>query len=442
MKLHLVLLATLAAAPALAQEVRFGSSPAPVGSGARALGIGASFIATADDATAASWNPSGLIALEMPEASVVLSYKRRDEEFSGIGVATADELQTAAYPGVNYASLAYPFKLNGRSFVAALNFQTLIDFDKVVKKTYFSSGDNLAAELFVDYRQQGSLRALAPALAFQMSPELSVGLAATIWTDKLGYENGWKQREAVTRTVRVGANTVTSSLDARFRFSLNGAGVNFGFLWDASSRLTVGGVVKSPVWGTLTRERRSYTSSDGSTALAPEEIDETLRLPPSYGLGAAYRHSDELTVSFDVSRTEWSLFRQTVTEARTGDKQIVNPISAEPYDDATVSGTVQAHVGVEKLVIFERTVVPLRAGAFYDPEPARGGSVQFAGVALGTGISLGDTVVDACYHFRTSFGTEPDVVTVRSDDGGVVTSSAKGGTVRQHLFYVSAIQHF
>ena len=43
------------------QEFNFGSSPNPVGSGARALGWGSAFIAVADDATAASWNPGGLI---------------------------------------------------------------------------------------------------------------------------------------------------------------------------------------------------------------------------------------------------------------------------------------------------------------------------------------------------------------------------------------------
>ena len=47
------------------------SSFNPVGSGARALGMGGAFIAVADDATAASWNPGGLIQLEKPEISAV-----------------------------------------------------------------------------------------------------------------------------------------------------------------------------------------------------------------------------------------------------------------------------------------------------------------------------------------------------------------------------------
>ena len=59
--------------PQVAQELRFSGSPNPVGAGARALGMGGAFIGVADDATAASWNPGGLIQLETPEVSAVVS---------------------------------------------------------------------------------------------------------------------------------------------------------------------------------------------------------------------------------------------------------------------------------------------------------------------------------------------------------------------------------
>src|SRR5262249_28816848 len=42
--------------------------------GARALGMGGAFLARADDATAATWNPAGLSYLRRPEVSVVGNY--------------------------------------------------------------------------------------------------------------------------------------------------------------------------------------------------------------------------------------------------------------------------------------------------------------------------------------------------------------------------------
>ena len=64
-------------AATLFQQVGIASSPNPVGSGARAVGMGGAFIGVADDATAASWNPAGLIQLEKPEMSIVGEYLKR-----------------------------------------------------------------------------------------------------------------------------------------------------------------------------------------------------------------------------------------------------------------------------------------------------------------------------------------------------------------------------
>ena len=57
--------------PLAGAQLEINSAPSPVGSGARALGMGGAFIAIADDATAASWNPGGLTQLERPELSLV-----------------------------------------------------------------------------------------------------------------------------------------------------------------------------------------------------------------------------------------------------------------------------------------------------------------------------------------------------------------------------------
>src|SRR2546421_11802130 len=58
----------------LPPSINFATSPSPVGSGARAQGKALAFIGVADDATAASHNPAGLVQLERPEDSIVGSY--------------------------------------------------------------------------------------------------------------------------------------------------------------------------------------------------------------------------------------------------------------------------------------------------------------------------------------------------------------------------------
>jgi len=70
----LISCALLAASGAAWGQIEVNSSPNTVGSGARALGMGRAFIAVADDATAASWNPGGLTQLERPEISLVYNW--------------------------------------------------------------------------------------------------------------------------------------------------------------------------------------------------------------------------------------------------------------------------------------------------------------------------------------------------------------------------------
>src|SRR5947207_15565528 len=88
----------------LPPSLNFATSPAPVGSGARAQGKAVAFIGVADDATAASHNPAGLVQLQEPEVSVVGSYfvrlERQDVTQPGIRV----DNQTFDSADLNYLS--------------------------------------------------------------------------------------------------------------------------------------------------------------------------------------------------------------------------------------------------------------------------------------------------------------------------------------------------
>src|SRR5262245_65797633 len=69
--------------PALGQDEidLTGRQTLTLGSGARAYGMAGAFLARADDATAAAWNPAGLSYLRTPEISVVGNYNTFDARF-------------------------------------------------------------------------------------------------------------------------------------------------------------------------------------------------------------------------------------------------------------------------------------------------------------------------------------------------------------------------
>src|SRR5215468_2662797 len=188
-KLWLTVACLALAAPIMAQPLPFGislppslnfaTSPSPVGSGARAVGKGTAFIGVADDATAASHNPGGLVQLERPEVSFVGSYFLRFERQDVTRPDTVVEDQTLHDANLNYLSAVYPFQLLQRNVVVSLNFQRLFDLQ----------GDTDVASRFINIdgiqrvssRQTGGLFTISPAVAVQLTSTFSVGAAFNIW---------------------------------------------------------------------------------------------------------------------------------------------------------------------------------------------------------------------------------------------------------------------
>ena len=192
------------AASAAAQTVEFSSSLNPVGSGARATAMGGAFIAVADDATAASWNPAGLVQLEKPEFSLVASGIGRSETYNAVVHPEINTTNRMSTEGLNYASFVYPFlicdqgKTSCRNAVFSLNYQRLYEMDKKVNIRFnmdLTPPDFMPLDAQME--QDGYLYALSPALALQVTPSFYVGATINLWNDALG-KNGWEQKSRIT----------------------------------------------------------------------------------------------------------------------------------------------------------------------------------------------------------------------------------------------------
>lgn len=432
----------------LPRALTFAISPSPVGSGARAQGQGSAFIGIADDATAASHNPGGLVQLERPEVSIVGSYFSRTELQDVTHPATVVENQTLGSFDLNYMSLAIPFRLLQRSMVVSFNFQRLFDFQGVTEtitgfaitdpQTGFPTG---AGRHTVRSEQEGGLFTLSPALAVQISPEVSVGVAVNIWPQI--FDNGWQQDVNVASTGRVFIGnrfepfTATGRVQERFDFE--GVNVTVGFLWTINSVFSLGGVLRSPFTATVTRTHHStlaITLQEGTTPLPSAcTFQETLDLdmPLSYGLGLAARLSTRFRLALDVARVHWSDFHLETSRAEAATASCAQLLSvAAPVGkgQAVLNGesadTTSVRLGAEHLWPLSKVALALRAGLFYDPEPGAGGRDDFFGVSLGAGIAAGPVLFDIAYTFRA----------------GTVHSPVTDPSVRHHTVLASVIYHF
>jgi long-subunit fatty acid transport protein len=395
--------------------------------------MGGAFIGVADDATAASWNPAGLIQLETPEVSIVGAYNYRREDTTYNAFPEASGPQTVSTFDLNYFSAAYPFTILQKNMIVSLNYQQLFDFNRKVDYsfTFTDSGPpSLVLNNNVDYDQDGSLNTISPAFAIQILPQLSLGFTINIWNKEFCY---WKSTYDSTGNGRLGSTDFIEQTRIKERYEFEGLNFNIGFLWNINSTFSLGGVFKTPFTADLdhkfrfTTDREVPTAPGSDTHISQKREDkQTLDMPMSYGLGLGVRLSDALTFDLDVSRTEWDDF------IRHADGQDFNAVTGKPSNISKSKATTQVRLGGEYLIIGNKVVIPIRAGVFYDPEPSENNPDDFFGFSAGSGIAYKKFVYDVAYQYR--FGRDIRTVTVGNENSSQ--------DVDQHTVYMSAIYHF
>jgi long-subunit fatty acid transport protein len=421
----------------LPPSLNFATSPSPVGSGARAAGKGFAFIGVADDATAASHNPGGLVQLERPEVSIVGSYLLNRETQDVTRPETVVEHQAFDSFNLNYLSAVYPFELWQRNLTVSLNLQRL--FDLQGNTDVASRFLTLEGIQRVSSKQEGALYTLSPAIAVQVTPTLSLGVAFNVWSDFL-LDDGWEQNVTVQGDGRVvsGNRIVPFVSTGRIKeeYTFDGFNATVGFLWKMTPIFSLGGVFRSPFSADITHRHNSSLTVTLLDEPGPQSVTtsvsfrESLRmdLPMSYGLGLSARLSDRWTLSLDVSRIHWSDFR--LDASKQADVLLVENGAPAGKGQAVLNGqsedTTSVRLGAEYLWIRPTMVVPFRAGVFYDPEPGAGNPDPFGGFSLGTGIAIKQVLLDVAYEFRT----------------GTVKSEATDTSVHQHRLLASVTYHF
>ncbi|MBI2422889.1 MAG: outer membrane protein transport protein [Candidatus Hydrogenedentes bacterium] len=449
----LLAIAMLCAGPRLlAQDLEPSVSPSPVGSGARAAGMANAFVAIADDATAASWNPAGLVQLERPEFSFVQSYNRVVDYFEADArFPEAEDRHSSDALALNYLSYVHPlpFLVLGRNVTVGIAYQQKYDFTRDFQLRYHQSQPvTLSGRLAffnqqeqLNFVQQGSLSAISPAIAIELTQRLSLGVTVNLWRSSFLSDNDWTQRTRDT----VGASLLTAQAFAlRNQYesfeNFKGENLTLGLLWEINEHWKAGLRYDTAFTGDVKYRRRGFVSRFNNGTLNVEGLLEEERrevhFPDSLALGVAYRHNDRLTVSLDVTRTDWNDFY--LKDSRGNRTSLVDASDlGDPRSRTRMDPTYTVRLGAEYVFVPREPretlnrLWTLRGGVFYDEEPASGrdngfrvalpdpglagirsflnssynrGSGepdQFYGAGLGVGLLLSQRVnIDLAYQLR------------------------------------------
>lgn len=402
-------------------RIEIPSSFNPVGSGARALGFGGSFIAMADDATAASWNPAALMQLRRPELALVYSYLNRSEHNRFATNPEADGKQKVDKGDLNYLALSFPCRQKhcGRNMIFSINYQRLYELNR---RWHFNlskpdTGEVLSFDEYTQYDQQGSLFAIGLAYAIGITSEISLGFTVNFWQDVFN-DNGWTQNYHSYREGLIGGVPFEEYYDGSIGYDFSGVNYNLGLVWDVyqknEQKLTLAAVYKSAFAAQISRHdvndgiRYTYLSQlypQFDDLIEPREPVDAHRsfsqtMPKSVGLGVAFQWNDAVTTSIDIYRTDWQRF---AIEGDGGARS--SPLSGKLLTEVEIQDTTQVRMGLEYRLISQKKfghnyIVPLRAGAFIDPAPADGKPDDTYGLSIGTGIAFRTMVFDVAYQKR------------------------------------------
>jgi long-subunit fatty acid transport protein len=514
------------------------AAPLPTGSGARALGQAGAFTAVADDATAASWNPAGLTQLESPEFSAVYRFSAHEdshESKTGDLEVGQDQYNNSA---LNYASAVYPFLWNDRNVVVSMNYQETYDFTyafsarfrgdsqqsifSTTSETFNATTTNyfidatqnltvtaqtttevtseinqlLSSSLLsdIDFRQSGTIDAISPAFAVELSPRFSLGVTVNFYTD--GASRGspiestlvadyagtsdsvaeitdirdssslidWIGQQLSGTPYGAVSNDVSGSVETTFSdtnttnqadtYAVEGTyresnrtdqfyGINatFGALWAATDRLSLGVTMDLPWTGYGRQTKRIHhqvTTIDSNQVQVAQNIFEETRqqdveytFPLYWSLGALWRWNDRLYTSMDISRTYWSEYSYKAE----GEERI-NPVNGAPYSTSALADCWSVRLGGEYLCVLSWTEIPLRGGLFWEQRPAVGAPDEYWGFSLGSGISLGKdpgkVVIDIAYSYEHG----------EKVMGSLLPEQGMTSDVTRHQIFISAIWHF
>jgi hypothetical protein len=406
-----------------------------LGSGARAFGMGGAFLARADDATAASWNPAGLSYLRLPEISLAgnRTVYRRD---GGI----APDLDRDRFEGsaVDFAAFTWPTRFRGISGAVQFSFQQAVPFGG--SRTLVRARSDGREAVVSSGEASGGFDVLQFGTGWRVTRSLRLGLTINRWF------NGYTQTLA-----REVPDSIRRERVFDTDFGLKGWNGNFGLIWTPIEPLNLAAIFKTPFKGEVRLDKKRtdvYFANEATTTNAYLSDAVRLKFPAALGFGTSWRPRSALTISADFTRTFWlrSEIRGYFTLPFTP-RPAPDPVPPPPpflYDplpyyllNEPQGDTDQIRFGVEYVIIGSRLKVPLRAGYFNDEQivhPAGDRQPRFNGFTAGIGIIVGPMLLDVAYLYES--GTFFQAVEVSTDQP---TTVQVRNSLKTERFFVSLI---
>ncbi|MEX2271057.1 MAG: outer membrane protein transport protein [Vicinamibacterales bacterium] len=316
--------------------------------GARAVGMGHTFVGLADDATSASSNPAGLSNLLEPEFSIEfnLTQIRHERFMPGDEAGTRTFGDTVLTP--SFFSFAVPVKR-----------ATILVFRNTIQhhNERFEIPPRLIPSLGL--HEDGAFGTIAARAenygiggAFVVSRHLSVGASLVLTTLDIATDG----RSGDPLQPRNGTTTIDSARDV---------GVTAGVLFKPRQDVSIGAAYYGGARFNLnTTLFGRFLFNGGERVLTGDERPVRYVIPDRFAVGASWRVRNALTVLADVARVRYS--RQITKDFLIVD--FLDPGAGLTHENFVMPDVTELHAGVEYRWYGRGRATALRAGVFTDPD--------------------------------------------------------------------------
>jgi hypothetical protein len=279
-----------------------------LGKGARAAGMGYAFNAIADDATAISWNPAGIVQIKKPE--VALSLNRKATNYSH---EIYDNRANKTLNTLEYLGFIYPVKIKTKDLVFGASYQTKMNY----KSIYYPNEESEINDY--DYSNNLTVNLVSLCAAFSVTRFLGMGISLNKWfsignkADEYDYYYSKMIDDASYEFDELFINVNES-------FKYTGLNVVPGIFLDLTSfkiplRFSFkyeGRFLLENDYDIASKVRFAFADNKDSIIVEESKGIEKYYFPGMICLGVAYRYGDYLTVAcdYDIRRMGSALLSQ------------------------------------------------------------------------------------------------------------------------------------
>jgi len=354
-----------------------------IGFGARALGMGGAYTAVANDYSAIYWNPAGLADVKYSEFFGELSHLNFKNEATFANQLTND---SENYTRLRSLGLAIPLPTRQGSFVLALGYNRVRDYDQNLLFSGFNSqSNNLGFEIDDTLRNfdrnvqqteqvldEGGLKQWSFAAAVALSPNFTAGVSANIYRGNDEYLFTFIQEDVDNLYNVFPADFDTYQLNQKLITDYSAFNLKLGGMFKVNRSIKVGATIGLP---TTFSVHETYSSDDllvfddefeDAFDYGAAEFEYKVKTPMHFDAGVSFSNSN-VTLAASMRYRDWSQTKFDIPDNQLNDPDYRALLDLNPILRQDFKATLQYNLGGE--IYLQGLNTKLRAGYSVYPSP-------------------------------------------------------------------------